>query len=300
VLTIAEESTAWPRVTGPVEDGALGFDLKWNMGWMHDTLDYFALDPIYRCDHQNDLTFSMMYAFSEHFMLPLSHDEVVHLKRSLLDKMPGDLWRKFANLRALYGYMWAHPGKKLLFMGGEFGQRREWNYAQSLDWHLLDMSGEAGDRHRGLQSFVKALNGMYQERSALHQVEFDWQGFEWVDFTDAKSSVLSFLRRSRDGTDSLLFVFNFTPVVREGYRIGLPQTGTYREVFNSDAETYGGSGVTNDDALRAEEAPWHGQPFSASLRLPPLAMLALEREEPAEEPAKTISPPPASNDTMVP
>jgi len=300
VLTIAEESTAWPRVTGPVEDGALGFDLKWNMGWMHDTLDYFALDPIYRCDHQNDLTFSMMYAFSEHFMLPLSHDEVVHLKRSLLDKIPGDLWRKFANLRALYGYMWAHPGKKLLFMGGEFGQRREWNYAQSLDWHLLDMSGEAGDRHRGLQSFVKALNGMYQERSALHQVEFDWQGFEWVDFTDAKSSVLSFLRRSRDGTDSLLFVFNFTPVVREGYRIGLPQTGTYREVFNSDAETYGGSGVTNDDALSAEEVPWHGQPFSAGLRLPPLAMLALERAEPVEDPAKTISPPPASNDTMVP
>jgi len=300
VLTIAEESTAWPRVTGPVEDGALGFDLKWNMGWMHDTLDYFALDPIYRRDHQNDLTFSMMYAFSEHFMLPLSHDEVVHLKRSLLDKMPGDLWQKFANLRALYGYMWAHPGKKLLFMGGEFGQWREWNYAQSLDWHLLDLAGEAGDKHRGLQSFVGALNRMYQERPALHEVEFDWQGFEWVVFTDAESNVLSFLRRSRSGTDSLLFVFNFTPVVREGYRIGLPQTGYYREVFNSDAETYGGSGVTNDAALQAEEVPWHDQPFSTSLRLPPLAMLALERDEPAEDPVKTTWPPPAAKDTIVP
>jgi len=300
VLTIAEESTAWPRVTGPVEEGALGFDLKWNMGWMHDTLDYFALDPIDRRAHQNDLTFSMMYAFSEHFMLPLSHDEVVHLKRSLLDKMPGDLWQKFANLRALYGYMWAHPGKKLLFMGGEFGQWREWNYAQSLDWHLLDLKREAGEKHRGLQSFVGALNRMYQERPALHEVEFDWQGFEWVDFTDAESSVLSFLRRSRDGADSLLFVFNFTPVVREGYRIGLPQTGTYQEVFNSDAETYGGSGVTNDDALRAEGVPWHGQPFSAGLRLPPLAMLALERKEPTVEPAKTNRPPPASKETFVP
>ncbi len=300
VLTIAEESTTWPRVTGPVEEGALGFDLKWNMGWMHDTLDYFALDPIYRRDHQNDLTFSMTYAFSEHFMLPLSHDEVVHLKRSLLDKMPGDLWQKFANLRAMYGYMWAHPGKKLLFMGGEFGQWHEWNYAQSLDWHLLDLEGEAGDKHRALQSFVGALNSMYQERPALHEVEFDWQGFEWVDFTDAENSVLSFLRRSRDGTDSLLFVFNFTPVAREGYRIGLPQPGTYREVFNSDTETYGGSGVTNDATLQAEEVPWHGQPFSAGLRLPPLAMLALEREEPTEDPAKTISPPPAPKDTIVP
>jgi len=300
VLTIAEESTAWPRVTGPVEEGALGFDLKWNMGWMHDTLDYFALDPIYRRDHQNDLTFSMMYAFSEHFMLPLSHDEVVHLKRPLLDKMPGDLWQKFANLRALYGYMWAHPGKKLLFMGGEFGQGREWNYAQSLDWHLLDLAGEAGDKHRALQSYVAALNKMYQERPALYEVDFDWQGFEWVDFTDAEGSVLSFLRRSRDGADSLLFVFNFTPVVREGYRVGLPEAGTYREVFNSDGETYGGSGVTNDAALQTKEVSWHGQPFSAGLRLPPLAMLVLERDEPAEDPAKTISPPPAAKARIAP
>ncbi len=271
-LMIAEESTAWPKVTGSVESGGLGFDLKWNMGWMHDTLAYMASDPIYRRFHQNELTFSMMYAFTERFVLPLSHDEVVHGKASLLGKMPGDLWQKFANLRLLYGYMWCHPGKKLLFMGSEIGQWSEWNYATSLDWHLLDLPGDEGKMHRGLQSFMRELNSLYTEKNALHAVDFDWQGFEWIDFSDADASVLAFLRRGQESDDLAIVACNFTPVVRENYRIGLPRKGSYREALNSDAVAYGGSGVCNTQPREAEEVPWHGQPCSASLTLPPLGI----------------------------
>jgi 1,4-alpha-glucan branching enzyme len=274
VLMIAEESTAWPKVTGAVDEGGLGFDLKWNMGWMHDTLAFMELDPIYRRYHQNELTFSMMYAFTEHFILPFSHDEVVHGKRSLLDKMPGDLWQKFANLRALYGYMWGHPGKKLLFMGSEFGQWREWNYAESLDWHLLE--GEEGRFHRGVQALVKDLNALYRGRPSLWEADFTWEGFEWIDFSDAENSVLAFRRRTRDDADTLLFVCNLTPVVRYGYRIGLPRAGAYREILNTDAMKYGGSGVENRGTVDAESVPWHGQPYSGAVTLPPLAVIVLE------------------------
>ncbi len=274
-LVIAEESTAWPKVTGPLETGGLGFDLKWNMGWMHDTLVYLARDPIHRRYHQNDLTFSLMYAFTERFVLPLSHDEVVHGKGSLLDKMPGDVWRKFANLRLLYGYMFGHPGKKLLFMGCDFGQWREWDYAQSLDWHLLDLEGEDGRLHRGLQQLVRDLNRLYRDRPALHQVDFEPHGFEWIDFLDADSSVISFRRRSQNDAESVIFVCNFTPVVRQGYRVGLPHAGRYREILNTDAVQYGGSGVCNPDAIDTEAIVWHGQPYSAVLTLPPLAVLVL-------------------------
>jgi 1,4-alpha-glucan branching enzyme len=274
VLMIAEESTAWPKVTGSVESGGLGFDLKWNMGWMHDTLTYMSSDPIYRRFHQSELTFSMMYAFTEHFVLPLSHDEVVHGKGSMLGKMPGDLWRKFANLRLLYGYMWCHPGKKLLFMGSEIGQWSEWNYAGSLDWHLLDLPGDEGRMHRGLQDFTRSLNTLYTEQKALHQVDFEWQGFEWIDFSDADASVLAFLRRDSSG-GFVIAACNFTPVVRESYRIGLPRAGAYLEALNSDDVGYGGSGVLNSGDREAEEVPWHGQPYSTSLTLPPLGVSIL-------------------------
>lgn len=274
VLMIAEESTSWPRVTGPARDGGLGFDLKWNMGWMHDTLAYMSLDPIHRKYHHNQLTFSLMYAFSEKFLLPLSHDEVVHMKGSLLNKMPGDAWQKFANLRLLYAYMYGHPGKKLLFMGGEIGQWGEWNYAQSLDWHLLDLPEEGG-RHRGVQRLIEALNRLYHDRPSLHEVDFDWTGFQWIDLTDSDNSVISFQRLSRNSTNSTVFVFNFTPVVRHGYRVGLPAAGRYREVLNTDAEEFGGSGVLNREVVESKPVPWHGQPHSVELTLPPLAAFAL-------------------------
>jgi 1,4-alpha-glucan branching enzyme len=274
-LTIAEESTAWPKVTGPVQEGGLGFDLKWNMGWMHDTLEYMALDPIYRRHHQNELTFSLMYAFSERFILPLSHDEVVHGKGSLLNKMPGDTWQKFANLRLLFGYMWGHPGKKLLYMGAEFGQWREWSYEHSLDWHLTQVPDEEGHRHRGVTRLIADLNRLYRERAALHTAEFDWTSFEWIDFTDADASVISFLRKEREGKDRLIFVCNFTPVVRHSYRVGLPQGGSYSEILNTDADDYGGSGVRNAGTVEAEEVPWHGQPYSAAFTLPPLGVFVL-------------------------
>lgn len=275
VLTIAEESTAWPRVTSPVSEGGLGFDLKWNMGWMHDTLAYFSREPVHRRFHQNELTFSLMYAFTEHFILPLSHDEVVHLKGSLLDKMPGDGWQKFANLRLLFGFMFGHPGKKLLFMGSEFGQGSEWNYAESLDWHLLGEPGQGGVWHRGTQRLVRDLNGLIRSHPALHQLDFDWTGFEWIDFFDAENSVLIFRRCATDGS-SLIFVCNFTPVVRYGYRVGLPHRGAFGEVLNTDAEAYGGSGVENTQSIVAEEVPWHGQPASSPMTLPPLALFVLE------------------------
>jgi 1,4-alpha-glucan branching enzyme len=274
-LMVAEESTAWPNVTGRVDHGGLGFDLKWNMGWMHDTLAYFSHDPVHRRYHQNELTFSLMYAFTEKFMLPLSHDEVVHGKGSLLDKMPGDGWQKFANLRLLYGFMAGHPGKKLHFMGDELGQGREWNHAESLDWHLLDEPGEGGHWHRGVRQLVRDLNRFLRDHAALHELDFDWTGFQWIDFFDADASVISFRRCARDGA-SLIFVCNFTPVVRYEYRVGLPHGGAYREALNSDAEIYGGSGVGNLGQVQAEDTPWHGQPVSGSVTLPPLAFFVLE------------------------
>jgi 1,4-alpha-glucan branching enzyme len=265
VLTIAEESTAWPAVSRPTYLGGLGFTLKWNMGWMNDTLQYLALDPIYRKYHHNRMTFSMLYAFTENFVLPLSHDEVVHGKSSLLHKMPGDMWQQFANLRLLYGYQYGHPGKKLLFMGDEFGQRAEWNHDASLEWHLLEF-----ESHRGLQRLVVDLNKLYAAEPALHEVDFDWHGFEWLDCNDADSSVLSFVRRAKSPNDFLVVVANFTPVVRENYRVGVPEPGFYREVLNTDAAIYGGSNVGNSGGVEAEPVPWMGHPHSLSLHLPPL------------------------------
>ncbi|MBI5097105.1 MAG: 1,4-alpha-glucan branching protein GlgB, partial [Nitrospirae bacterium] len=235
IMTIAEESTAWPSVSRPTYLGGLGFGLKWNMGWMHDTLEYISKDPIHRKYHQGNLTFSLLYAFHENFVLPLSHDEVVHGKSALLDKMPGDFWQRFSNLRALYGYMYGHPGKKLLFMGGEIGQWIEWNHAESLDWHLLQY-----EPHQKLQRFVKDLNALYKREPALYEIDFDYTGFEWIDFHDADNCILSFLRRGRTYDDILIFVCNFTPVPRYPYRIGVPKAGFYRELMNSDSEIYGG------------------------------------------------------------
>nr|MBI3612273.1 1,4-alpha-glucan branching protein GlgB [Nitrospirota bacterium] len=271
VLTIAEESTAWPGVSRPTYVGGLGFGLKWNMGWMHDMLDYFSLDPVHRKYHQERLTFGLVYAFSENFVLVLSHDEVVHGKGALLAKMPGDDWQKFANLRAFYGYMYGHPGKKMLFMGGEFGQWAEWNHDASLSWHLLQY-----DPHVGLQRYVRDLNRLYLAESALHQVDFDWSGFQWIDFSDAEQSVISFLRRSRDQADCILCIGNLTPVPRHGYRIGVPKPGWYRELLNSDAAVYGGSNQGNEGGVQAEATPCHGFPYSVSLTLPPLGFLFLK------------------------
>jgi 1,4-alpha-glucan branching enzyme len=273
VLTIAEESTSWPMVTRPTYTGGLGFDLKWNMGWMHDMLSYMQKDPLFRGYHQNQITFSLMYAFSENFILPFSHDEVVHLKKSMLGKMPGDRWHQFANLRALYTYMLGHPGKKLLFMGGEFGQWTEWNEAKSLDWHLL-----AERDHRQLQEFVAALNHLYQREPALYQVDFYWDGFQWIDLSDAAQSVVSFIRRASNGTDLLVFVCNFTPVPRHNYRIGLPNAGHYRELINSDWLQYGGSGVSNSAPVAAVPVVWQQCAYSAPISLPPLGVVVLKPE----------------------
>jgi len=272
VLMVAEESTAWPAVSRPTYLGGLGFTLKWNMGWMNDTLDYFAREPIHRKFHHNRMTFSMLYAFTENFVLPLSHDEVVHGKGSLINKMPGDLWQQFANLRLLYGYMTAHPGKKLLFMGSEFGQRSEWNHDTSLQWDLLQYP-----EHRGVQRMVADLNALYRREPALHQVDFQWQGFQWIDCNDADASVLSFIRRAREQWDAVIVVANFTPVAREKYRVGVPDPGWYRELFNSDAEFYGGSNYGNAGGVMAEPVPWMGMNYSLPLRLPPLATLYFKR-----------------------
>ncbi|MFN4178869.1 MAG: 1,4-alpha-glucan branching protein GlgB [Armatimonadota bacterium] len=271
ILMVAEESTAWPMVTRPTYVGGLGFDFKWNMGWMHDTLFYFGKDPIYRKYHHGALTFSLWYAFSENFILPLSHDEVVHEKASLLGKMPGDLWQKFANLRALFGYMWAHPGKKLLFMGGEIAQWREWDYASSIDWHLLQW-----ESHRGIQRLVRDLNWLYRNEPALHEWDCDHRGFEWIDFSDADNSVVSFIRWARDWRDCIVVVCNFTPVVRRDYRIGVPLGGVWREVLNTDWQHYGGSNVGNSEVV-AEALPWQNRPFSVRLTLPPLSVIFLKR-----------------------
>ncbi len=265
-LVMAEESTAWPLVTMPTHLGGLGFNYKWNMGWMNDMLEYMELDPIHRKYHHNLLTFSFMYAFSENFILPISHDEVVHGKRSLLDKMPGDYWQKFANLRAFLGYMMGHPGKKLLFMGYEFGQFIEWKYDDSLDWHLLDYP-----MHHQLHEYNKALNHFYRSQPALWEQDHSWEGFEWIDPHDHEQSVISFLRKGRDPNEFLVIVTNFTPVVRQDYRVGVPVFGIYKEVFNSDYTEWGGSGQGNILSIEAEEVPWHSQEFSITITLPPLA-----------------------------
>ena len=267
--TIAEESTAWPLVSRPTYLGGLGFGLKWNMGWMHDTLRYFQQDPVNRKFHHSRLTFSIWYAFTENFVLPLSHDEVVHGKGALIGKMPGDEWQQFANLRLLLGYMWGHPGKKLLFMGGEFGQRREWQHEESLEWHVLEYP-----LHAGVQRWVRDLNQLYRSTPALHEVDFTDAGFQWIDSQDADLSVVAFLRRDASGGVALV-VCNFTPVPRDSHRIGVAQAGRWRERLNSDAADYGGSGQGNQGALETQPQPAHGQRQSLLLRLPPLALLIL-------------------------
>jgi 1,4-alpha-glucan branching enzyme len=267
VQTIAEESTAWPMVSRPTSMGGLGFGLKWDMGWMHDTLYYMGREPVHRKYHQNTLTFRMLYAFTENFCLPLSHDEVVHGKGSLLNMMPGDVWQKFANLRAMFGYMYAQPGKKLLFMGGEFGQWNEWYHEVSLDWHLL---GEPS--HSGVQRWVSDLNRLLREEPALHELDFDAAGFEWVDCSDAAGSVFSFLRKARSNNDVVLVVCNFTPVTRHNYLIGVPRSGYWRELANSDARDYGGSGHGNFGGVQSAPIPVHARPCSLNLTLPPLSV----------------------------
>jgi 1,4-alpha-glucan branching enzyme len=274
VMTIAEESTAWPMVSRPTYVGGLGFGYKWNMGWMHDTLSYMSKDPVHRRYHHNNLTFGLLYAWHENFILPLSHDEVVYGKGSLHQKMPGDDWQKFANLRLYYTFMYGHPGKKLIFMGGEFGQTNEWYHEASLDWHLLEM----GPYHRKLQRLVQDLNSLYRDQPALHQVDFDPVGFQWIDCNDWQGSIVSFLRRARDPEDFLVVVSNFTPVVRQGYRIGVPRGGFYRELLNTDSEIYGGTNVGNAGGVMAEAIPHHGQPYSVQVTAPPLAALVLRPE----------------------
>ncbi len=265
-LTIAEESTSWPAVSRPVYLGGLGFDLKWNMGWMNDTLRFMEYDPIHRKYHHNELTFSMIYAFTENFILPLSHDEVVHGKRSLLEKMPGDDWQKFANLRLLFGYMWAHPGKKLLFMGSELAKREEFWEDGSVDWAL-----EGSSAHRGIQQLMADLNRLHLQEPALHELDFEWAGFEWIEANDGANSVIAFQRRARNQDNAIVVVCNFTPVVRDDYRVGVPRSGYYREILNTDSGYYWGSGAGNSGGVNAEPIPWNGKPWSISLRLPPLA-----------------------------
>jgi 1,4-alpha-glucan branching enzyme len=267
VVSAAEESTAWPGVSRPTYLGGLGFGFKWNMGWMHDTLDYFRREPIYRRYHHHQLTFSLMYAFSENFVLPLSHDEVVHGKGSLLAKMPGDRWQQFANVRALYAYMWAHPGKQLLFMGGELAQSAEWSHDRSLDWHLLEQP-----EHAGMQQLVRELNRVYRERPALWEVDHRPEGFRWLEANDASHNVLVFARFGGDSTDPVVCVCNFSPEVRERYRVGFPSGGRWAEILNTDSTYYGGSDVGNLGGVVAEAGGWHDQPFSAELTLPPLSV----------------------------
>ena len=273
VITFAEESTSWPMVSRPTYDGGLGFDFKWNMGWMNDTLKYMTMDPIFRKYHHGKLTFSLMYAFSENFVLPLSHDEVVHGKRALLEKTPGDAWQKFANLRALYGYMYGHPGKKLLFMGGEFGQWAEWNHQSSLDWHLLGY-----ESHRQLLDYVKDLNQLYKSEPSLYEVDFEYNGFQWIDFQDAHGSTIAFQRKARNPNDYLIFALNFTPVPRKGIRLGVPEELFYKEVLNSDAWMYGGSNMGNSGGVMARAEEWAGWPCSIEVILPPLAVVVFKPE----------------------
>ena len=275
IISAAEESTAWPGVSRPTYLGGLGFGFKWNMGWMHDTLGYFQQDPIYRRYHHHELTFSLMYAFSENFVLPLSHDEVVHGKGSLYSKMAGsDPWQKLANLRALYAYMWAHPGKKLLFMGCEFAQQAEWSHERSLDWHLLEQPA-----HAGIQSLVRDLNRLYRSEPALYELDSDPAGFWWLEPNDADNNVLAFARQSREGERVVVFIANLSPVPREHYRLGLPRSGRWREALNTDSSYYGGTDVGNLGGVQPEPIPWHDQPFSAEVTLPPLGAVWLVPEE---------------------
>jgi 1,4-alpha-glucan branching enzyme len=267
--TIAEESTAWPMVSRPTHLGGLGFGLKWNLGWMHDTLKYLQQDPVHRKYHHSRLTFSIWYAFSENFVLPLSHDEVVHGKGSIIGRMPGDDWQQFAGVRLLYGYMWTHPGKKLLFMGGEFAQRREWHHEESLEWHVLRYP-----QHEGVRRWVRDLNRLYRTTPALYELDFSEAGFAWVDCADADISVISYLRTGSAGSP-VLVVCNFTPVPRPDYRLGVPRAGRWREALNSDATEYGGSGQGNLGGVVTEQVADHGHPQSLRVRLPPLAVLVL-------------------------
>jgi 1,4-alpha-glucan branching enzyme len=270
---MAEESTSWPMVSRPVYLGGLGFGLKWDMGWMHDTLVYMSRDPLFRRYHHNSLTFRMLYAFHENFVLPLSHDEVVHGKGSLLSRLPGDEWQKFANLRLLFGYMYGQPAKKLLFMGGEFGQQQEWNHDLSLDWHLF-----REPRHYGLARWVEDLNRCYRSEPALHQMDCTPEGFEWIDASDSDQSVLSFLRKARTGDDIILVICNLTPILRHDYRIGIPRGGFWKEMLNGDAWDYGGSGQGNMGGVEAAEIESHGRPWSLSLKLPPLSVLFMKSQ----------------------
>jgi 1,4-alpha-glucan branching enzyme len=285
-VSAAEESTAWPGVSRPTYLGGLGFGFKWNMGWMHDTLDYMQRDPVYRQFHHHTLTFSLVYAFSENFILPLSHDEVVHGKGSLLSKMPGDRWQRLANLRALYAYMWAHPGKKLLFMGGELAQEREWDVEGSLDWHLLEQP-----EHAGVRSLVRDLNRLYKEEPALWEVDFDPAGFRWLEPNDSARNVIAFARLGAGDTRPVVCVCNFSPTPQYGYRVGMPRAGAWREALNTDSSHYGGSDVGNQGTVTAEGVAWHDQPFSAEITLPPLGVVWLVPEDTAQakpeaEPAK--------------
>jgi len=273
VQTFAEESTAWPMVSRPTYVGGLGFGAKWDMGWMHDTLVYITRDPIYRRYHHNQLTFRMLYAFTENFVLPLSHDEVVHGKGALLSKMPGDTWQKFANLRLLLGYMYGQPGKKLLFMGGEFGQWREWNHDESLEWHLLDYAP-----HAGLQRWVENLNHLYRSEPSLYELDFSSAGFEWVDCNDSDQNVISFLRKGRAGDDFVLVACNFTPVTRFNYKVGVPRGGFWKELLNGDAREYGGSGHGNLGGVEAVPVSFHGRPYSLDMTLPPLSTVFFKSE----------------------
>jgi 1,4-alpha-glucan branching enzyme len=274
IQTIAEESTSWPMVSRPNYVGGLGFGMKWDMGWMHDTLEYFSKDPIFRKYYHNTLTFRMLYAFHENFVLPLSHDEVVHGKGSLLRKMPGDDWQKFANLRLLFGYMYGQPGKKLLFMGGEFGQWDEWYHEKSLDWHLLEFAP-----HIGMQRWVEDLNRFYRQEPALYEKDFNFEGFEWVDCNDIDHSIVSFLRKGQDPKDTLLVVCNFTPVTHLNYRVGVPRGGFWKEILNSDAPIYWGSGQGNLGGMEAAPIPFHGRFYSLNLTVPPLGVVFFKREE---------------------
>jgi len=273
VMMIAEESTSWPQVSRPIYLGGLGFGLKWNMGWMHDVLNYMSQDPVFRNYHHNEITFSLVYAFAENFVLPFSHDEVVYGKGSMIRKMPGDDWQKFANLRLLYGFMFGHPGKKLLFMGDEFGQLSEWNHDASLEWHLLEQPS-----HAGLKRWVRDLNTLYRGELLLHTTDFNPAGFEWVDCKDFQRSIISFLRRGQNPNDQLLFVCNFTPVVRQNYRVGVPLEGYWKEILNSDAPLYGGSGHGNFGGLSTVPLPIHGRPFSLNMTLPPLGIVIFRPE----------------------
>ncbi len=274
VQTIAEESTSWPMVSKPIYMGGLGFGMKWNMGWMHDSLDYASQDPIYRKYNHNKLTFGLLYAFSENFMLPYSHDEVVHGKGSLLNKMPGDEWQKFANLRLLFGFMYGHPGKKLIFMGCEIGQGREWNFNNSVEWDLLQYP-----LHAGVKKWVSDLNALYKTEKALYENDFDYRGFEWIDCSDIDGSTLAFMRNCSDPKESIAVICNFTPVPRYNYYIGLPSEGTWKEMLNSDAEIYGGSGMGNYGGVKAYMQPSHGYQYQASLTLPPLSVVVLKKEK---------------------